>query len=115
MNSWNFPPPWHRDPRIDDARHHGNIILGRLALQEGDLQQAKERLLAAATGVRSPCLCSFGPNMQLAKELLELGEIAVIIEYLQLCQIFWHSEGPQVLISTIQAGEHPYWGPNLYY
>lgn len=63
---------WNSGNRI----HHGNLILGRIALTQGDVAEAKTRLLAAGKTPGSPQLNSFGPNMMLAKELLELGELS---------------------------------------
>ena len=64
-------------------------------------------------------LSSFGPNMALAKELLEAGEKAAVIEYLQLCKNFWdYAQKRGTLdrwIKTIKAGEIPEFGPNLIY
>jgi hypothetical protein len=37
----------------------------------------------------SPQLNSFGPDMTLAKELLELGEQEAVMAYLKACSIFW--------------------------
>jgi len=51
--------------------HHGNIILGRIAIKRDDLEEAKKRLINAGNTPGSPQLNSFGPNMALAKELLE--------------------------------------------
>lgn len=78
---------WNRGNRI----HHGNLILGQIALADGDVGEAKSRLLLAGKTPGSPQLNSFGPNMQLAKELLERGETEVVLEYFELCRKFWTS------------------------
>src|SRR5260370_33258421 len=57
-----------------DALHHGNLCLGRVALRAGDIGAAKAYLLQAGRVSGSPVLESFGPNMLLAKELLEVGQ-----------------------------------------
>src|SRR5262249_49180627 len=49
--------------------HHGNIILGRIALRGNKVREAKERLIKAGQTPGSPQLDSFGPNMALAKDL----------------------------------------------
>ena len=72
--------------------HHGNLILGRLALAEGNLEEARDRVLRAGRTPGSPQLNSFGPNMALARELLERGETAVVLEYFDLCSKFWNSD-----------------------
>ncbi|QDT45321.1 hypothetical protein Pan241w_54410 [Gimesia alba] len=71
--------------------HHGNITLGKLALATGDVETAKQRLLKAAESSGSPNLNSFGPDMNLAKELLQKGEKDAVLKYLALCSQFWGS------------------------
>ena len=72
-----------------DALHQGNVILGRLALKNGNLEEAKARLLAAGKIPGSPVLGSFGPNMNLAQELLMKGEKEVVLQYFDECAVFW--------------------------
>jgi tetratricopeptide (TPR) repeat protein len=73
-----------------DALHQGNVILGRLALKNGNLEEAKARLLAAGKiPGSSPVLSSFGPNMKLAQELLMKGEKEVVLQYFDECAVFW--------------------------
>jgi hypothetical protein len=72
-----------------NAVHNGNAVLGRIALREGKLDEAKKHLLAAGATKGSPQLNSFGPNMALAKELIEKGEKETVLEYLKLCGNFW--------------------------
>ena len=64
----------------------------KLALQAGDVEEAKRRLLAAGKTSGSPALRSFGPNMALAEKLLEKGERDVVLEYFELCKKFWAGE-----------------------
>jgi len=71
------------------ALHDGNIVLGRLAMQSGDLEKAKLHLLASGKTNGGPTLNSFGPDMVLAKKLLEKGEKETVLEYFQLCSQFW--------------------------
>ncbi|NOY40576.1 MAG: hypothetical protein GXP26_01895, partial [Planctomycetes bacterium] len=72
-----------------NAIHHGNQILGRIALAADDLEKAKKYLLESGKTPGSPQLNSFGPSMVLAKELLKKGEREVVIEYFQQCGNFW--------------------------
>lgn len=98
-----------------DAIHYGNTVLGRLALQGGDLPQAKEHLLESGRVSASPVLGSFGPSMVLANELLEKGETEVVLEYFDLCEKFWkhQPERLEAWKKAVKAGSKPDFGPNL--
>jgi tetratricopeptide (TPR) repeat protein len=98
-----------------DVVHHAHLILGRLALRAGDVQQAKEHLLAAGRTPGSPPLNSFGPNMTLAKELLEKGERQAVLDYFELCGAFWKKDQLAVWAKEVQAGRIPDFGANLDY
>ncbi len=100
-----------------NAIHHGNLILGQVALQTGDLDQAKERLILNARIYGSPQLDSFGPNMSLAKELLERGEREVVLQFFMLCAKFWELGSDRLAewIRQVRAGELPVFGANLRY
>ena len=106
-SSWNY----------GNAIHKGNIVLGRVALRRGDIEGAKQHLLAAGDVSGSPQLDSFGPNMTLAKELLEKGERETVIAYLQACAKFWKMGRDEVQnwIATIKGGGTPDFGGNLSY
>jgi hypothetical protein len=93
------------------------LVLGRLALRSGDREQAKRHLLEAGKTTGSPTLCSFGPNMMLAKELLEHGEREAVIQYLRLCGNFWYTNNHQTeqWIQEIEQGGVPDFGANLDY
>jgi hypothetical protein len=99
------------------AVHHGHLVLGRLALRSGDRAKAKLHLLESGKTKGAPDLGSFGPNMMLAKELLECGEREAVIQYLKLCSLFWHTDDhrPEQWIQEIQAGQMPDFGANLVY
>jgi hypothetical protein len=106
-NDWNYGNAWPE----------GNVVLGRLALERGDLAGAKEHLLAAGQAPGSPQLDSFGPNRTLAKGLLEKGEPEVVLAYLQSCGKFWKMgrEKLQAWTATIKGGGTPDFGSNLHY
>lgn len=95
--------------------HHGNLILGRVALRAGDAEGAGKFLLLAGRSTGSPSLSSFGPNMSLAKELLDKGHKDVVLEYLTLCGKFWSNPKLAQWISTVQASGVPDFGGNLSY
>jgi peroxiredoxin len=69
-------------------------VLGRLALTRKDVNAAKGHLLASA---RLPAGAGpFEPNMTLAQDLLESGERAVVLEYLEMCRSFWTFDQGQI-------------------
>jgi tetratricopeptide (TPR) repeat protein len=99
------------------AVHYGNLVLGLLALRSGDVAAAKDHLLASARTVGSPTLCSFGPNMSLARVFLEAGEREVVAEYLRLCGAFWHTPDHRAeqWAYAVEHGAGPDFGANLDY
>ena len=80
-----FKGDWNYGNAIQDA----NLVLDRLALAQGNLQEAQQRLLASADSNGSPQMNSFGPNMSLAKDLLAKGEKETVLTYFALCGKFW--------------------------
>jgi hypothetical protein len=105
-----------RDWNYGNAVHFGHLILGQLALLGGNLEGAKEELIAAGKTPGSPQLNSFGPNMQLAKQLLEKGERQSVLDYFDLCAKFW--QFPARLpewTATVKGGGIPNFGANLNY
>jgi len=105
------------DWSVADSLHHAHIILGRIALRSGDLAEAREHLIQAARSDGSPVLGSFGPNMMLAKELLEKGARDAVIEYFQQCASFWKNDRGQLVqwAATVREGGIPNFGANLAY
>ncbi|HEV3446019.1 MAG TPA: hypothetical protein VG099_15365 [Gemmataceae bacterium] len=99
------------------AIHYGHLVLGRLALRSGNREMAKLHLLESGKTEGVPHLCTFGPNMMLAKELLECGEREAVIQYLDLCTNFWQTADhrPERWIHEIQRGQMPDFGANLVY
>ena len=98
-----------------NAVHHGNVILGRIAARRGEIENAGEHLIAAGKTSGSPQLNSFGPNMQLAQDLLEQGETSVVIDYLKLCKGFWPRPEVERWSEDIMSGRAPNFGANLWY
>jgi hypothetical protein len=100
-----------------DAIHQGYIVLGRLALRKGDVDEAKRALLAAGKTPGSSSLASTGPNMQLAKDLLDRGETNTVLQYLEECGTFWEGNRGKLAewIVLVKAGLKPDFGPNLGY
>lgn len=105
-NDWNY----------GNAIHKGHLILGRIELRRGDRHAAAKHLLEAGNTPGSPQLNSFGPNMILAKELLEAGEQKAVLQYLELCGGFWKSDfgALEKWKEMISGGKFPNFGANLW-
>lgn len=99
------------------AMHDANLVLGRIAVREGRIEAAKSYLIAAGESPGSPSLDSFGPNMTLAKDLLEKGERDAVLEYFQLCRAFWKMGGKKLdqWNKEVMRGKIPDFGANLLY
>lgn len=95
--------------------HHGNLVLGQLAMREGAIEDAKKYLLAAGETPGSPQLNSFGPNMALALELVEAGENETVLAYFDRCSKFWKRKELDIWAGEIKAGRTPNFGANLMY
>jgi hypothetical protein len=95
------------------AIFYGNQVLGRLALAEGDVVRANAHLLASAETTGSPVLRSFGPSMELARELLGRGQRDVVLRYLERCSVFWEHGAEQLSrwSAAIEGNEAPDFGP----
>jgi hypothetical protein len=108
-----YPKDWN----YGNAIYYGNFVLGRIAVQEGNLAQAGQYLVAAGATPGSPQLDSFGPNMALAKELLEKGQSGVVLQYLALCKNFWKMDGGKLdeWSATVRSGGIPDFTSNLNY
>jgi tetratricopeptide (TPR) repeat protein len=86
--------------------HNANQILGRCALREGNLADAKAYLLKAGATPGSPQLNSFGPQLHLARELLEKGEKETVLQYLDLVSKFWASDNEESALAKQISKEH---------
>ena len=107
------PTDWNHG----NAIHHGNNVLGRVALKKGDIKLATEYLLKAGASPGSPQLDSFGPSMRLAQDLLEKGETESVLQYLELCRKFWEMGGKKLdeWALDVKAGKNPEFSGNLLY
>lgn len=105
-----------RNWNTGNAIHVANLVLGRVALEQGKLDDARRYLIEAGKTSGSPQLNTFGPNMLLARSLLEKGEKDVVIEYFDLCSKFWDKK-PRLdgWKASIEKGEMPDFGANLKY
>lgn len=109
-------PKFKENWNYGNALHDGNMVLGRVALAQGKTEEAKKYLLEAGRSPGSPQIDSFGPNMSLAKDLLEHGERQAVVDYLERCRSFW-SDGGKINAweREIRAGKVPDFGANLFY
>lgn len=114
-SSGKFKKNWN----YGNAIHHSHLVLGRLNLLSGKVDGAKKELKLAAQTPGSPQLNSFGPNMTLAKELLEKGEKTAVLEYFDDCLRFWKSEFAKPSVdewkTDIANGKTPQFDGNLVY
>ncbi len=103
------------DWNYGNAIHDGHLVLGRIAVKNGDLDKAKTHLLSAGKTPGSPQLKTFGPNMYLANDLLEAGEKETVLEYFRDCKKFWEMNDGRLdsWIASIKGGGKPYFGSNL--
>jgi hypothetical protein len=98
------------------ATHISNTVLGYIAMDEGNLDKAKEYLLASGElKSKHSVLVSFGPRMGLAKRLLEKGERETVIKYFDLCANFWELEDGRLAKwkKIVEEGKIPDFGPSL--
>jgi len=107
QDNWNY----------GNAVQNGNLVLGRLAVRDGRIDDAKRYLLAAGHSPGSPQMNSFGPNMSLANDLLAKGERDTVLEYFELCRGFWKLDWGNLdkWSKDVRAGNAPDFGANLVY
>ncbi|THH41720.1 hypothetical protein [Neolewinella litorea] len=107
--------------RYADSRHYGNAIhqantvLGLLELERGRIEVAEQYLVRAACTPGSPQLSGMGPNMLLAKKLLEAGRTQTVLEYLTHCGKIWKLSFGRIWMwkLNIRRGRTPDFGANL--
>ena len=99
VDTWNY----------SNAVHWGNVVLGRVALRQGDLDAAKHHLLEAGNTPGSPQLSSQGPDMVLARELLAAGETGAAAGYFKACSTFWEPGKDRLMhwAAAIEEGRPP--------
>jgi tetratricopeptide (TPR) repeat protein len=108
-----FPNDWNYGNAVQD----GHLVLGRIAVREGRIEDAKRHLQEAGKSPGSPQMDSFGPNMSLAKDLIEKGERDAVLEYFELCRKFWRMDRGRLdqWRQEVLAGKIPDFGANLVY
>lgn len=91
----------------------GNTVLGRIALKNKDLKEAKRRILLAVEKPKSPNPMMIQLDMTLAKELLERGERATVLEFFKRCGPLWKGGADKLAnwSATVRGGSIPDFGP----
>lgn len=102
--------------KIANALHVSNTVLGLVALEKGRVEAAKDYLLASSkVSDGSGLLTLGGPEMLLAKRLIEKGERETVIRYLDDCAVFWKNDRGKLekWKGIINNGGMPDFGGNL--
>ncbi|HET9395393.1 MAG TPA: hypothetical protein VFO36_05005, partial [Nitrospiraceae bacterium] len=102
-------PQFERTWLYGNAVHWGHIVLGKVARLQSEVESACRELGLAGATRGSPQLDSFGPDLELAQSLLDLGRTDVVLDYLTQCKRFWKT-GRFALdqwIHQISSGERP--------
>lgn len=99
ISDWNY----------GNSIHNSNMTRGRISLRNGDLNKAKDYLLASAKSPGSPQLATFGPSLKLADELLQNNESTAVLSYLHSISRFWEMDDGCIkrFISQIENNEKP--------
>ena len=94
-----------------------NMVLGQVAIRNGDMEGAKSYLLISGKTQGSPSLNSFGPNMSLAKDLLDAGERDSVLTFFDQCRVFWKLDFGALdkWTDQVRNGQTPNFGANLVY
>jgi len=105
-------PGFRQNQEYGNAVHDANLTLGRIAVREGRLEDAKRHLIES---VRTPGArqMDYGPNMSLAKDLLEKGEQQAVLNYFALCKKFWNYGRLDDWSQQVREGKIPDFGANL--
>jgi hypothetical protein len=94
-----------------DIEYRMNQVRGRVALRRGRRHEAIEFLQRAGETRGSPVLVSFGPQLVLARELLEAAEVAPVRQFLSTLHRFWIGPDAEAFIAdaiaTIDSGAIP--------
>ena len=97
--NWNF----------GNAIHDANRTLGLMSLKNGNIGEAANYLLKAGKSPGSPQLNSFGPDLDLANELLIVGRVEEVRTYLNDINSFWERDDGRIdkWLARIESGEKP--------
>jgi hypothetical protein len=92
-----------------NAIHESNRVLGLILLDAGDIDGAASALIEAGKSRGSPQLGSFGPELDLANELLQRGRAREVAAYLGDIKRFWKVDSGAVdkWLEEIDRGDKP--------
>ena len=82
------------DPENGYAVYAGNLILSQAALDKNNNAAAGKYLLQAATSLGVREVADNGPDMTVARVLIERGDKDTVIEYLRRCRNLWPKGAP---------------------
>jgi hypothetical protein len=92
-----------------NAVHDTNRMLGLVSLKSGEVDAAADYLLKAGKSTGSPQLDTFGPELDLANELLKRGKVDAVKTYLTDIKSFWEMNRGQIdaWLFEIEKGGKP--------
>lgn len=104
-----------RSGQYEQGIYDGHMVQGLVALRRGNIEQAKQELRAAGATKGSPVLNSFGPSMELAKQLIEKGEGRAVLDFFAQCATFWKMGQAKLdnWAATVRGGGMPDFTGNL--
>lgn len=105
-------PAFRQHPDYGQALHDANVVWGRLAVREGRLEDAKRHLFESIRVPSAPMM-DYGPNLGLARDLLEKGEQQAVLDYLARVKRFWNFSRVDDWRQQIQQGQIPDFGPGF--
>lgn len=100
-----------------DAIHDANMILGEVALSEGKNKEAGGFLIEAGKATNGWTLTSYGPDLALVNDLLDVSERQAVLTFFDECDVFWKT-GRDSLAQwrkAVQAGQKPDFGYGFHF
>ena len=107
-------PGFRQNSEYGNAAHDAHLTLGQIAVREGRTGDARRHLIESVR-VPGARLMDYGPNMSLAKDLLEKGERQAVLDYFALCRKFWNYGRLDEWSQQVREGKIPDFGANLAY
>ncbi len=92
-----------------NAIHDANRYLGLISLRQNNIEKAAAHLIRASQTPGSMQLEAFGPELDLANDLLKRGKRDAVITYLENMDSIWDNDQQiNKWISKIEAGQKPF-------